>query len=157
MGFTPNYVAGVWTGYDQPKAMGGSNLCPGIWKRVMIKIHEGETIKTIKQPDGVVKRTVCALSGRIASDICSTTRVDYFKEGTQPKKYCSSHAGLGVSTSEETTASPSASASASITPGNPGATEELPENAPSVSPGTVIPNEASTPDVSSSEGTEGAE
>ena len=157
MGFTPNYVAGVWTGYDQPKAMGGSNLCPGIWKRVMTKIHEGETIKTIKQPDGVVKRTVCALSGRIASDICSTTRVDYFKEGTQPKKYCSSHAGLGVSTSEETTASPSASASASITPGNPGATEELPENAPAVSPGTVIPNEASTPDVSSSEGTEGAE
>ncbi len=159
MGFTPNYVAGVWTGYDQPKAMGGSNLCPRIWKTVMTKIHEGETVKTIKQPDGIVKRTVCALSGRIASEICSTTRVDYFKEGTQPKKYCSSHAGLGVTTSEETTTTPSASASAnaSITPSNPGATEELPETAPTVSPGTVIPNEDATPDVSSSEGSEGTE
>lgn len=155
MGFTPNYVAGVWTGYDKPKAMSGTNFCPRIWKTVMTKIHEGETIKTIKQPDGLVKRTVCQLSGRIASDICSTTRVDYFKEGTQPKKYCSSHAGLGIATSGETTASPSQSAA--ITPGNPGANEELPETAPTVAPGTVIPNEGATPDDSSSEGSEVAE
>lgn len=146
MGFTPNYVAGVWTGYDKPKAMGGSNLCPRIWKSVMQEIHKDENIKTIKQPDGVLKRTVCQLSGRIASDICSQTRVDYFKEGTQPTKYCSSHAGFGV-TSSESTATPSQSAG--TTTGAPG---ELPETAPSVSPGTVIPNESVTPNASSSEG-----
>lgn len=91
MGFTPNYVGGVWMGYDQPKSMSGSNFCPGIWKKVMTQIHEGEEIKTIPVPDDVVKRTICQNSGKVASASCSNTRIDYFKEGTQPMKYCSSH------------------------------------------------------------------
>ncbi len=91
MGFTPNYVGGVWMGYDQPKSMSGSNFCPGIWKKVMTQIHEGEEIKTIPVPDDVVKRTICQNSGKVASESCSDTRIDYFKEGTQPMKYCSSH------------------------------------------------------------------
>ncbi len=91
MGFTPNYVGGVWMGYDKPKSMSGSNFCPRIWKQVMTKIHDGEEIKTIPVPDDVVKRTICQNSGKVASTDCSNTRIDYFKEGTQPMKYCSSH------------------------------------------------------------------
>jgi len=145
MGFTPNYVAGVWMGYEIPKAMSGSNLCPRVWKTVMQEIHEGETIKTIKMPDGLVKRTICQNSGRVASEICDTTRVEYFKEGTQPMKYCSSHEGSGITTSETNPSSAPSSA--------PGIGEELEENnATNVSPGTQIPNEAVTPDDSSTEG-----
>ncbi len=152
MGFTPNYVGGVWMGYEIPKAMSGSNLCPRIWKRVMEEIHEGETIKTIPEPDGLVKRTVCQNSGRIASSICGTSRVDYFKEGTQPMNYCTSHSNIGSTldsngdNSDRTpsTSSPSASDSPAI--------EELPENESPVSPGTQIPNTEQTPSEGASEG-----
>lgn len=140
MGFTPNYVGGVWMGYEIPKAMSGSNMCPRIWKQVMEIIHKDETIKTIPQPDGLVKRTVCQISGRVASDICGTTRVEYFKEGTQPMKFCSSHAGEGVSTESQ--------------PSNPNSSvqEEINESQNTVSPGTQIPNEDVTPGAEATEG-----
>lgn len=145
MGFTPNYVAGVWMGYEIPKAMSGSNLCPKIWKEVMKEIHEGETIKTIEEPDGLVKRNVCQISGRVASGICGTTRVDYFKEGTQPMKYCSSHSTSSGSNSTNTSSSkPSSSSNAP--------SEELSENNANNSSNTHIENEDVTPDDTSTEG-----
>lgn len=158
MGFTPNYVAGVWMGYEIPKAMSGSNACPKIWKSVMQPIHDGKTIKTIPEPDGLVKRTICQISGRVASKSCSTTRVDYFKEGTQPMKYCSSHSSYGSSlgdddddkktSSSKKSSKPSSSSSSTPEPG-----EELNENNQNnVSPGTNIPNEEETPDDNSTEG-----
>ena len=158
MGFTPNYVAGVWMGYEIPKAMSGSNVCPKIWKSVMQPIHDGKTIKTIPEPDGLVKRTICQISGRVASKSCSTTRVDYFKEGTQPMKYCSSHSSYGSSlgdddddkktSSSKKSSKPSSSSSSTPEPG-----EELNENNQNnVSPGTNIPNEEETPDDNSTEG-----
>ena len=150
MGFTPNYVGGVWMGHEIPKTMSGGNVCPKIWRDVMKAIHEGETIKTIPMPDGLVKRTVCQISGCVAAETCSQTRVDYFKKGTQPMKYCSSHdTGLQPETDESQTTTPAnPSASATPTP-----EEELPESNP-VSPGTEIPNDEVTPDDSSTEGSE---
>lgn len=145
VGFTPNYVAGVWMGYEIPKAMSGGNVCPTIWKKVMQVIHEGETIKTIEEPKGLVKRTVCQNSGRVASSFCSTTRVDYFKEGTQPMKYCSSHE---TSPSEETN-NDASQTPATSSPAGPG--EELAENNNDVS-GVVVPNGDETPNASSTEG-----
>lgn len=144
MGFTPNYVGGVWMGYEIPKAMSGSNMCTRIWKQVMQIIHEDETIKTIPQPEGLVKRSVCQISGRVASSICSNTRIDYFKEGTQPMKYCSSHANAAPPT--ENGSQPSSA------PNSGSVQEELNESGNTVSPGTAIPNENQTPDENSSEG-----
>jgi len=150
MGFTPNYVAGVWMGYEIPKAMGGSNMCTRIWKQVMEIIHEGETIKTIQEPDDLVKRNVCQISGRVGAKICGTTRTDYFKEGTQPMKYCSSHAGGGYRDDDDgektkKSTKPSSKPSSSVQ-------EEIDESSNTVSPGTVIPNEEETPGENSSEG-----
>ncbi len=149
VGFTPNYVGGVWMGYEIPKPMSGSNLCPTIWKKVMQEIHEGESIKTIPEPDGVVKRTACIKTGRVSSKICgSGSRVDYFKDGTQPMKYCSSHSSYGSEIgdgedSEQKTSKPSK------TP-KPEENEELEENN-TVAPDTVIPNTEETPGESSGE------
>ncbi len=89
MGMTPNYVAGVWMGYDTPKSMSGSNFCTSIFRKVMTQIHSNVEEKTIAVPDGVIKRTVCQDTGRIAADGCAETLTEYFKDGTQPMKYCS--------------------------------------------------------------------
>lgn len=92
-GFTPNYVGVVWSGYDNPRSMSGMfNPCTGAWRQVMTKIHQNETIHKIPVPDGMIARVVCQQSGKIATgDICTNTRTDYFKSGTQPNSFCSSH------------------------------------------------------------------
>lgn len=89
MGMTPNYVAGVWMGYDQPKSMSGSNFCTSVFKKVMTEVHSQVEEKEIKVPDGLVKRTVCQETGKIADPSCDAVVTDYFKDGTQPMKYCS--------------------------------------------------------------------
>ena len=46
-GYTPYYVAAVWTGYDTPASMGFSgNPAAQIWKKVMSSVSEGMTYKS---------------------------------------------------------------------------------------------------------------
>lgn len=89
MGITPNYVTGVWMGYDTPKTISGGNACTTVYKKIMTEIHAEVTEKTIPVPEGIIKRSVCAVSGRIAAEGCTATRTEYFKDGSQPMKYCS--------------------------------------------------------------------
>jgi penicillin-binding protein 1A len=58
-GYTPYYVAAVWTGYDTPASMGFSgNPAAQIWKKVMSSVSEGMTYKsfpsaTLGGPTGI--------------------------------------------------------------------------------------------------------
>jgi len=58
-GYTPYYVAAVWTGYDSPAVMSFSgNPAAQIWKSVMKPIHEGLEYKSFnisygKSPTGI--------------------------------------------------------------------------------------------------------
>ncbi len=91
-GFTPNYVGVVWFGYDTPKSMTGlGNPCLSVWKKVMDTIHAGEQIKPIPIPRNMVERVICQVSGKVATADCDNTRTEYFKAGTQPNSFCSSH------------------------------------------------------------------
>ena len=51
-GYTPYYVASVWTGYDMPETMnfGASNPAAVIWRNIMSQIHEGLEFKTFPTP-----------------------------------------------------------------------------------------------------------
>ena len=91
-GFTSNYVGVVWFGYDMPKNMSGlGNPCVSLWKKVMDGIHQDLAIKKIPVPTGMVSRAICQVSGKIAAGRCDNIRYDYFKAGTQPVAFCSSH------------------------------------------------------------------
>ncbi len=92
-GFTPNYVGVVWFGYDIPKKMTGlGNPCVSIWKKVMDSIHKDVEVKKLEQPQNMIERTICQYSGKIATGSCgSNVRTEYFKSGTQPNSFCSSH------------------------------------------------------------------
>lgn len=92
-GFTPNYVGVVWVGYDTPKSMTGlGNPSISVWKKVMDSIHKDVTVKTIAEPKNIVERVICQVSGKIATGDCgSNVRTEYFKSGTQPSSFCSSH------------------------------------------------------------------
>ena len=64
VGYTPYYVAAVWTGYDTPAAMRFSgNPAAQIWKKVMTAVHEGLEDKafpepTIGSPTGIFNNTI---------------------------------------------------------------------------------------------------
>lgn len=80
-GYTPYYTAGIWMGYDSAKVMsvsGSAHLT--IWKKVMSQIHEGLANKDFERPDGIVTQTVCAVTGDIPSDLCSS---DYYGYSTR--------------------------------------------------------------------------
>ncbi len=51
VGFTPYYVAAVWTGYDTPAHMNVSgNPATQIWKKIMLPLNEGLPYKDFKKP-----------------------------------------------------------------------------------------------------------
>ncbi len=74
MGGTPDFVAGVWYGYDQPKEIYYSlsaNPAGTLWKTVMSAIYEeldSDEYKTkFEEPDGIVQRSYCPTCGKLRS------------------------------------------------------------------------------------------
>lgn len=72
IGGTPEYLGGVWYGYDQPKAIRyylSSNPCGTIWKTVMNGIYAKKGIKVSKfdVPDGLVRKQYSLANGKLCS------------------------------------------------------------------------------------------
>lgn len=115
VGFTPDYVGGVWFGYDNNKTLTGFSGNPGLslWNRVFDIVYhnldEGgiEYAKKFNVPVGMVKVEYCAVSGKIPGESCyrdiyyydaakdkftdSAVTTGYFAIGTQPTETCDRH------------------------------------------------------------------
>lgn len=98
VGMTPDLVAGVWLGFDQPKtitpsASGGQMAAP-IWADMMKTTYSKRA-----QPGGwsapadLVTVPVDKSSGGIATDNCpaEAVRIEYFLPGTEPTENCPIH------------------------------------------------------------------
>ncbi|MBC8547160.1 transglycosylase domain-containing protein [Clostridiaceae bacterium NSJ-31] len=96
MGGTPNYVAGVWFGFDKENAgipHYNPYPPPQIWKRIMSEV-DAEPVNTAFPVSGsVVQETYCAESGDLATPSCPKTGVGWYKESALPG-YCSLHSGV---------------------------------------------------------------
>jgi len=73
IGYTPNLVATVWLGYDEPEEMenvtgGGVNAGP-IWKEVMEVAHQGLPSLEFERPEGIVELSVDSKSGLLPSEL----------------------------------------------------------------------------------------
>lgn len=92
VGYSPYYVGAVWYGYDKNVTIikSESNRAQEIWRDVMEKAHEGLKPIDFPEPKGIVKKTVCIYSGKIATDLCaqdprgSAVRTELFIKGTEP-------------------------------------------------------------------------
>ncbi|MCL1835610.1 MAG: PBP1A family penicillin-binding protein [Oscillospiraceae bacterium] len=63
VGFTPYYIAAVWTGYDIPAVMSSSgNPAAQIWKMVMSKVHEDLPPIPFHRPENVYLPPVAGVS-----------------------------------------------------------------------------------------------
>ena len=100
VGYTPYYVAAVWTGYDSPEKISYSgNPAITMWKKVMQKIHEDLPNKQFSKPTtGLETVEVCTDSGLRPTDACladvrgsAHVHTVTVAAGTAPTEKCNLH------------------------------------------------------------------
>ena len=99
VGYTPYYVAAVWTGYKYNARISYSgNPAITLWKKVMQQVHEDLPSKDFSTPSsGLVQVTVCKDSGMLANDACyldprgDRVQTVTVAAGTEPKEKCTMH------------------------------------------------------------------
>jgi penicillin-binding protein 1C len=88
LGFTPQYVTGVWVGnadyHDMGQEAPGGSVAAPIWQRSMMALHEGLPAEPFPVPPGMVQAEICKTSGMLPTPNCPETRTEIFIEGTQP-------------------------------------------------------------------------
>lgn len=94
IGMSPYAVAGIWTGYDNPKRIGETAAAIRIWKAIMTKYLEGKAKIDYKYSEGVTTANYCKTSGKLMGSICSASGVGYYDKNNMPET-CTSHAGCG--------------------------------------------------------------
>src|SRR5690606_1632537 len=96
VGYTPDLVAGVWLGFDQPKtiaagATGGGFAVP-VWARVVRKYYENHPIPAAwERPPDVVTRTVSSWTAKPDTEGCiyaAGGEPDYFLASSAPEPGC---------------------------------------------------------------------
>lgn len=100
VGYTPYYVAAVWTGYKSNARISysGGNPAITLWKKVMQEVHADLPNKSFTRPtSGLENVTLCADSGLLATAAC---RADVrgsravsveIAAGTAPTEECTLH------------------------------------------------------------------
>ena len=91
IGYTPRYVTGIWTGFDEEKPIGfdetGSRAASPIWLEFMQTILKDKPVQVFQVPDGVVFAKIDAETGLLAVPESKQTIFECFKEGTVPTEY----------------------------------------------------------------------
>jgi penicillin-binding protein 1A len=91
VGYTPEYITGVWVGFDEERTLGrnetGSRAASPIWLDFMSEIHKDEPVRAFQVPDGVVFAQIDTETGLLPIPQTKKTRFECFKEGTVPEKH----------------------------------------------------------------------
>jgi membrane carboxypeptidase/penicillin-binding protein len=95
VGFTPNLVAGVWVGFDQPQTIiangFAADLAVPLWAHFMKAATAGDKPDWYSPPKGVVATDVCRVSGLLPGEFCDRIITEYFAAGTVPTQICRAH------------------------------------------------------------------
>ena len=116
-GITCKYTAVVWIGHDYPSnklatGSSGASYAAVLWNRFMTKLMDGVESKPIINENeatlGLVQRTVCPISGKLATDACVHYRnsreafnkyksvTDWFSYSNVPTEPCDMHLTLSI-------------------------------------------------------------
>ncbi|MBR9975317.1 MAG: PBP1A family penicillin-binding protein [Bacteroidetes bacterium] len=107
IGFTPNLVAGVWTGFDDRRITftgsygQGSVAASPIWGRFMNYVYGDKRIalpvKDFVRPEGITQEKICIESQNLANPFCPRTVTEYVNSKYFPG-YCTVHTSSGPDT-----------------------------------------------------------
>jgi membrane carboxypeptidase/penicillin-binding protein PbpC len=102
-GYTSNYTAAVWCGYDTPAKINLSfNPAARLFKNVMQPLHKGLTNKKLYSLGSMTTVTVCLDSGKLATDACKSdirgdrTEKVYVYAEDRPKTNCDQHVVVDI-------------------------------------------------------------
>ncbi len=91
VGYTPEYITGVWVGLDEESPMGhgetGSRAASPIWLGFMKRALEGKPVLVFKAPEGVEFAKIDADTGLLPVPESKNVVFECFKEGTVPTEY----------------------------------------------------------------------
>jgi len=94
IGFTPQLVTAVWTGYDVDKTLhpiNDSSYAKKIWANFMEDALENKPNVEFRPTKGVVGVRIDPDSGKRAAKGCPKTRYVYYVKGTEPTETCDVH------------------------------------------------------------------
>ena len=99
VGYTPDILALVWVGFDNgdPMLATGAAAALPIWAELMNSVPQYISETGFKVPPGVLKRTVCDVTGLLANENACPQPVDeYFLAEKVPTEYCPLHPKSGL-------------------------------------------------------------
>lgn len=104
VGYSPYYVASIWSGYDTSKALGtGQTYHKDIWQKIMSRIHEEKPDRSFEFSSELEYYTICSKSGQLAIDgVCNAadsnaiTYIEAFDPANPPTEYCNRHYQLWI-------------------------------------------------------------
>jgi penicillin-binding protein 1A len=91
VGYTPQYITGVWVGFDEAGSLGkgetGSRAASPIWLGFMQQVLKDKPVKVFEAPKGVVFAKIDAETGLLPIPESKKTIFECFKEGTVPVEH----------------------------------------------------------------------
>jgi penicillin-binding protein 1A len=91
VGYTPQFITGVWVGLDEEAPLGkgetGSRAASPIWLGFMQGVLKNEPAKVFQAPEGIVFAKIDADTGLLPVPESKEVIFECFKEGTVPTKY----------------------------------------------------------------------
>ncbi len=98
VGFTPDLVAVVWVGFDEPRSIGvpASVGALPIWRRFVEQVTGGRVRGAFPRPSSLERADIALSTGAIALRGCrDERRTEYFLPGTLPSTFCPDGDGRG--------------------------------------------------------------
>lgn len=138
IGVTPYAVAGIWTGYDNPKTITQTGSAIKIWRSIMAKYLQNKKVKDFTYDSSVVPCAYCKSTGKLANEsYCGSTAIGYYTKSNMPKECDGNHSGTAAndSSSKESSSSESSSSQGS-------SSENASENSSKQSSSSSKPNNA---------------
>lgn len=101
-GYTGEYVSSIWVGSDSFSSMSdasGGRIATPIWQEYMSKIYEIKGVNKEhiydEKPNTIKEVSLCALSGKLATDNCAETITDYVSTNNNLEN-CDLHVSINV-------------------------------------------------------------
>ena len=92
---TPYAVAGIWTGYDNPRRIKETAAAIRIWKHIMTSYLDDKPSIDFEYDSSVTSATYCKRSGNLATTSCGEIATGYYSESNMPGT-CTLHGGAGI-------------------------------------------------------------
>ena len=99
-GFTPQYTASVWCGFDDPEEIRlvvNRNPAVVMWRKVMVSLLEDQPERQFNMPDdeSFVSVNVCSQTGLLCGPLCEGRSIKLFASDV-PTQTCNNHQGFDI-------------------------------------------------------------